>query len=198
MLRALCLMALTMFPTTMLAHAPVVNDDGAAYSVDAPFEVEDPEHSKAIFSELTGEAQYFRIQSDEPFRFYAGITQAKLDGCAMARTFSFDVLDGDMNRIDGRDGAAFDWWPWFEEYGKKWYWVGPEIGADFKGNRTFEPGTYYIRVFNEGNTGKYVLAVGDIERFGFGTIAGMVLNRTMAKIEDGWWAEPREKGLCSG
>lgn len=172
-----------------LAHAPVVNDSGLEYSEEAPFEIEDPEHSKAIFSELLGSAQYFRIVSDRSFRFYVGITQAKLNSCDMQRSFSFEVLDINRQRIDGRDGTDFEWWPWYEEFGKTWYWVGPEIGKDFKGDQVYEAGTYWIKVFNSDNRGKYVLSVGDIERFGVGTILGMVLNRTMKKIRTGWWDE---------
>lgn len=179
----------TVFATGAQAHTPVVNDDNLAYSVEVPFEIDDPEHSKAIFSELQGTPQYFRITSDTAFRFYAGITQAKLDGCEIQKTFSFDVLDADMNRIDGQDGAMFDWWPWYEEFGKTWYWIGPELGEDFKGNRTYEAGTYWIRVFNEDNQGKFVLAVGDIEQFGIGTMANLLVNRTMKKIREGWWGE---------
>ena len=171
------------------AHAPVVNDRSLPYSKEQPFVVNDPEHSKAIFSELQGQPQYYRIDATKPFRFYAGITMAKLDTCDRFQSFSFEVLDANFDRIDGRNGRNFDWWPWFEEYGKTWYWVGPEIGADFKGNRTYQPGTYWIKVFNQSNTGKYVLAVGDIERFGLGTIAGMLVNRTMNKVRNGWWDE---------
>ena len=175
--------------TDTTAHAPVVNDKGLEYLVEAPFEIEDPEHSKAIFSELRGSAQFFRIVSDRPFRIYVGITQAKLNSCEMQQSFSFEVLDNNMRRIDGRDGAELEWWPWYEEFGKTWYWVGPEIGKDFKGDQVYEAGTYWIRVFNSDNRGKYVLAVGDIEHFGIGTVAGMVLNRTMKKIRSGWWDE---------
>ena len=89
----------------------------------------------------------------------------------------------------GNGGPPLGVFVGYEEYGKTWYWVGPEIGKDFLGDRTYEAGTYYIKVFNQTNTGKYVLAVGDIERFGFSTIAGMVLNRTMQKVRDGWWDE---------
>ena len=41
----------------------------------------------------------------------------------------------------------------------KWYWVGPEYGADFKSTNVFEAGTYYLRVFNNDNSGNYVLAI---------------------------------------
>ena len=187
--RVLLAAAFSLCATNSAAHAPVVNDKGIDYSVEAPFEVSDPEHSTAIFSELRGSAQFFRIKAHSSFRFYIGITQAKLESCGMQQSFSFDVLDADMNRIDGRDGEVFEWWPWYEEFGNTWYWIGPEIGKAFKSNQRYEAGTYWIRVFNSKNQGRYALAVGDIERFGVGTIAGMILNRTMEKIRSGWWDE---------
>lgn len=182
--------AAVILATTASAHSPVVNDKAAPYSLDDPFVVDDPEHSKAIFSELRGEPQFFRIDANQPFRFYAGITQAKLDACGLFQTFSFDVYklaDGKLKRIDRRDGAKFDWWPWYEEFGKQWYWVGPEIGAGFKGDRTYEAGTYFIKVYNADNRGRYVMAIGDIERFGLGAVAGMLVNGTMRKVRNGWW-----------
>lgn len=174
---------------TALGHSPVLNDTDQRYSVNNPFEVEDPEHSKAIYSELKGSPEYFKIEASEPFRFYVGITEAKLESCGMQRHFSFDILDADMTKIDGRNGDAFEWWAWYEEFGRMWYWVGPEIGDDFKGNRVYQPGTYWIKVHNELNTGKYVLAIGDIERFGIGSIINIFTNRTLKKLRDGWWDE---------
>lgn len=175
--------------TPVLAHAPVINNGEVAMDRSAPYVIEEPEHSKAIFSELTGAPHYYQITSEEAFRFYAGLTAPKLDGCALKQTFDLEVLNADFDRIDARAGDSEEWWPWYEEYGKTWYWVGPEIGEDFKGDRQYDAGTYYIKVSNAENSGKYVLAVGDEERFGFGTIAGMLLNNTMGKIRDGWWNE---------
>lgn len=181
------LAAILLAATPALSHAPVIQDGSVAMTADDPYVIEEPQHSKAIFSELDGEPHFYRISSETDFRFYAGITQPKLDNCGIFQAFDFDVLDADMNVIDTRAGSEFDWWAWFEEYGETWYWVGPEIGENFLGNRQYDAGTYFIRVYNEDNTGKYVLAVGDEERFGFLTIAGMVLNRTMGKIREGWW-----------
>lgn len=155
---------LTILATPAAAHQPVVAA-GASYPLDAPFEVEQPEISKAFFARLEGQPNYYRIVSSVPFRFYAGITVPKIGDCPLVQRFSFDVLDGDLNPIIAADGEAFDWWPWYESFGKKWYWVGPEIGADFKSDRVFAAGTYYIRVFNAENAGRYVLAVGDVESF---------------------------------
>ena len=158
-------------------------------TVDAPYIIEEPEHSKAIFSELEGEPHYYQIVSPTPFKFYAGVTAPKLETCDLIQTFDLQILDASRNQIDERSGSSVAWWPWYEEYGKTWYWVGPEIGQDFKSDRQYEAGTYYVKVSNATNVGKYVLAVGDEERFGFGTIASMLLKGTMGKIRDGWWDE---------
>jgi hypothetical protein len=169
------------------AHTPVINDGSAPMTIEYPFEIEKPEHSKAIFSELTGRPHYYKINSQKYFRFYAGLTAPKLDDCALKQTFDLRILDDDSKEIDRRNGKSRDWWPWYEKYGKTWYWIGPEIGSDFKSNRIYYAGAYFIEVSNQTNSGKYVLAVGDEERFGFTTIAGMLLKGTMGKIRRKWW-----------
>jgi hypothetical protein len=166
------------------AHQPLLNE-GTTFPLDAPYEIEEPEISKAIFGELAGEAHYYRIRSDVEFRFYAGVTAPKIDDCPLVTTFSFDVLDGAQNALFVADGETFEWWPWYEEFGRKWYWVGPEIGEEFKANQTLPAGTYYIRVHNAQNAGKYVLAIGDIESFPLGVIARTVF--TMPTINALFW-----------
>ena len=183
------LASLMIITSTMVnAHAPVINDGSNEMTIENPFEIENPEHSKAVFAELTGKPHYYRITSEAEFKFYAGLTAPKLDGCDLKQTFNLRVLDGNLNQIDKRDGRSAEWWPWYEEYGKTWYWVGPEIGKDFLGDRNYDAGVYYIEISNQTTSGKYVLAVGDEEKFGFGTIAGIFLNGTMGKIKSGWWA----------
>jgi len=169
------------------AHTPVINDGSAPMTIEYPFEIEEPEHSKAIFSELTGRPHYYKINSQESFKFYAGLTAPKPDDCALKQTFDLRILDDNSKEIDRRNGKSRDWWPWYEEYGKTWYWIGPEIGNDFKSNRIYNAGAYFIEVSNQTNSGKYVLAVGDEERFGFTAIAGMLLKGTMGKIRRKWW-----------
>ncbi len=131
------------------------------------------------------EPQYYRIVSDVPFRFYAGVTVPKIDGCPLTQRFSFDVLDGKLEPILAADGEKFEWWPWYEGFGKKWYWVGPEVGAEFKSDREFAAGTYFIRVFNAENRGRYVLAVGDIESFTPDVIAKTMI--VMPGINRDFW-----------
>ena len=173
------------------AHKPVLNDN-STYPADAPYEIEDPEISKAIYSTLIGDPHFYRIQSEVDFDFYAGILAAKIGECPLNSKFSFEVLDSDFHKIYLADGENFEWTPWYEEYGKQWYWNGPEIGQNFASNKIFKAGTYYIKVFNNTNTGQYILAVGDIEKFSITDIIGLVFS--MGKIEDEFW----DTGLCAG
>ena len=46
---------------------------------------------------------------------------------------------------------------------------------------------YYVEVFNKGNTGEYVLAVGDQERFGLGTL--LTIGGTMREVKAKFWDE---------
>ncbi len=170
--------------THAYAHKPVLNKN-STYPPDAPYEIEDPEISKAIYSTLSGNPHYYRIQSDVNFDFYAGILAAKIGECALDSKFSFEVLDSEFHRIDLADGENFEWIPWYEEYGKQWYWNGPEIGENFLSDRVYKAGTYYIKVFNETNTGQYIMAVGDIEKFSFTDIVGLLFS--MGDIENEFW-----------
>ena len=62
------------------AHQPVLNSE-SRNNAKSPYIIEEPEISKAIFSELKGEPHYYRIDSDSRFEFYAGITVPKIDDC---------------------------------------------------------------------------------------------------------------------
>ncbi|MDC3315239.1 hypothetical protein OAV81_00660 [Candidatus Thioglobus sp.] len=177
--------------TQAYAHKPVLNEN-STYPADAPYEIEEPEISKAIYSTLTGDPHYYRIQSDVDFDFYAGILAAKIGECALESKFSFEVLDAEFHNIDVADGENFKWTPWYEEYGKQWYWNGPEIGKNFLSDRIYKAGTYYIKVFNNTNTGQYIIAVGDIEKFSFTDIIGLIFS--LGDIEDEFW-DPNLCGL---
>ena len=160
-------------------------------SSDKPYVIENPEISKAIYSTLKGADHYYMISSNKPFNFYAGLTVPKIDDCDDFLRFSFAVLDNDFHIIQEFDGQKFQWWEWYEPYGKKWYWVGPEYGEGFKSSNVFDAGTYYIKVYNKDNIGKYVLAVGDIEKFTPLVIAKTIV--TLPIINKKFW----DKSNCN-
>ena len=170
--------------TPSVAHQPVLNSDGEMSS-NNPYVIENPEISKAIYSTLTGTDHFYLISSDKPFNFYAGLTVPKIDNCDDYLRFSFAVLDQDFDLIQELDGQNFQWWEWYEPYGKKWYWVGPEYGKDFKSTKIFDAGTYYVKVYNKDNKGNYVLAVGDIEKFTPLVIAKTII--TLPRINRKFW-----------
>ena len=84
-------LALFFTATPLLAHEPVI--DTGERSAAAPFVIDEPEHSKAIYAELDGDADVYQLTSDVPFDFYAGLTAAGVEGCELDQTFSFEVLD---------------------------------------------------------------------------------------------------------
>ena len=178
-------LVLTFFTITLsFAHQPILNIE-EEMNQSKPYIIKEPEISKAIYSSLNGEEHFYVISSDKSFNFYAGITVPKIDNCDDYLRFSFAILDQDFQIIQEFDGKNFQWWKWYEPHGKKWYWVGPEYGKNFKSNTIFDAGTYYIKVFNDGNQGNYVLAVGDIEKFTPSVIAKTIV--TLPKINRKFW-----------
>ena len=137
-------------------------------TIDNPHVVIFPEISKAYYSKLTGQPHYYIINSEDDFLFYTSILSPKIN--EEPSRFSLEVLDRDQNIVYKVDGLDFEWTAWYEPYARDWYWKGPEIGVEsgkeFQTSFTIDAGTYYIKVFNESNTGHYSLAVGEAEFFG--------------------------------
>ena len=59
------------------SHQPVLAID-EPHAQDQPFEIEEPEVSKAIYSKLDGSPHFYRVMSDKSFSFYIGLTKPKL------------------------------------------------------------------------------------------------------------------------
>lgn len=176
---------ITLTPISIVhAHQPIFNNK-EVMSRAAPYEIKKPEISKALYSTLNGVEHYYKISSEKPFNFYVGINVPKIDECINFPKFSFSILDQDFKVIQVFDGEEFLWWTWYEPYGKKWYWVGPEYGENFKSMNVFKAGTYYIKVFNKNNRGNYALAVGDIEKFNLLVIAKTIV--TVLRINKKFW-----------
>ena len=150
----------------IFAHQPKLINYSPSF--DNPHEVIYPEISKAYYSKLEGEPHYYKINSESDFLFYTGILSPKIN--ENYKWLSLEVLDENKVVIYKAEGKDFVWKAWYEPYARDWYWKGPEIGTErneeFKTSFTISAGTYYIKVFNEDNTGHYSLAVGEAEFFG--------------------------------
>ncbi len=162
----LLLFILFLFSMPVHAHQPKLINYSP--TIESPHKVFFPEISKAYYSKLTGQPHYYVINSEDDFLFYTSILSPKIN--EEPSRFSLEVLDGDQNIVYKVDGSNFEWTAWYEPYARDWYWKGPEIGVEsgkeFQTSFTIDAGTYYIKVFNESNTGHYSLAVGEAEFFG--------------------------------
>ena len=162
----LLLFILFLFSMPVHAHQPKLINYSP--TIESPHKVIFPEISKAYYSKLTGQPHYYVINSEDDFLFYTSILSPKIN--EEPSRFSLEVLDGDQNIVYKVDGSNFEWTAWYEPYARDWYWKGPEIGVEsgkeFQTSFTIDAGTYYIKVFNESNTGHYSLAVGEAEFFG--------------------------------
>ena len=183
-LKVFLLIAFPIF--NLSAHQPALNEENTNSPLNS-YLIEKPEISKAIYGTLEGDAHYYTIKSETNFNFYVGITTPKIDGCDTFDKFSVHVLNisnGLEETLLELDGENHQWWEWYEPYGKKFYWIGPEYGTEFKSTNVYQAGEYLIKVFNNDNLGKYVLATGDIEKFGPLVIAKLPL--IMPKVNKFW------------
>src|SRR5210317_1640328 len=189
-MKYLVVLLLITFPIFNLsAHQPALNEQNTN-SLSKAYLIEKPEVSKAIYGTLEGDAHYYSIKSEIDFNFYIGITTPKIDGCDTFDKFSLDVINisnGMKETLLELDGENYEWWEWYEPYGKQFYWIGPEYGAEFKSTDVYKAGEYLIKVFNNDNQGKYVLATGDIEKFGPLVIAKLPF--IMPKVNKFWEIE---------
>lgn len=140
--------------------------------------IEEPEISKAYYGELEGKEHYYKINSDREFDIYINLLTP---GYEFTHSVSAELIkDGEI--LYSLDGENYEWTVFYEEYAKDYYLKGPELGKDFKSNQKLPAGEYIIKVFNDNNEGKYVLAVGDEESFPFNEIVKSIIVIPYLKI----------------
>jgi hypothetical protein len=116
----------------------------------------EPEISKAYYGELNGSEVIYEINPTSTIKLYAQILSPKNDG---QKDFKVLIIDENQNIISTLATSSENWLGWYEEYAGDWYWRGPSF------NQEIPAGKYRMIVSNTENTGKYSLAIGDIESF---------------------------------
>jgi hypothetical protein len=139
------------------AHQPRL-EVGVNSTLSNPIVVQNPEISQAFYGNLNGQPDYYKITSTKPFNLYANILVPQAPGIS-PDFVSAQITDSSGKTIAMLDGTKSQWMPMFEEFGGDYYLQGPQF------SQNVSAGTYYIKVFNQNNTGKYSLAVGSIESF---------------------------------
>ncbi len=143
--------------STVVAHQPRL-ETGTNVSMNNPIVVQNPEISQAFYSTLHSNPDYYKIQSDVPFKLFLNLLVPTSPGI-QGDFVSAEVLDANGNVLLTLNGTNSTWTPMFEEFGGDNYLSGPEV------TKQMPAGTYFIKVFNAENQGKYNIAIGDIESF---------------------------------
>ena len=139
------------------AHQPRL-EVGVNSSLSNPIVVQNPEISQAFYGNLKGQPDYYKITSNKTFELFVNILVPQSPGIS-SDFMSAQVTDSSGKTLALLGGNNSDWMPMFEEFGGDYYLQGPTF------DQNVSAGTYYIKVFNANNTGKYSLAIGDIETF---------------------------------
>jgi len=136
------------------AHQPRLVDDRPSIIV------RNPEISQAFYARLAGNPQTYYIRSDVPLRLYINLLVPDIPGVETDYEAAvFRETDGKEELLARLDGKTYAWRPFYEPFGGDRYLLGPEY------DELVPAGGYTVVVTSADNTGKYVLAVGKIEKF---------------------------------
>jgi hypothetical protein len=143
--------------STVAAHQPRL-ETGTNVSMNNPIVVQNPEISQAFYSNLRGSPDYYKISSNVSFKLYLNLLVPTSPGIP-ADFISAQVMDTNGNILLTLNGTNSTWTPYFEEFAGDNYLKGPEA------TKQLPAGTYFVKVYNTENQGKYTIAIGDIESF---------------------------------
>jgi hypothetical protein len=155
---------------TAFAHQPRLVGDRPS------IEVRDPEISQAFYARLAGDPQTYTIRIEVPLRLYVNILVPDVQGIETDYEAVISRVAADRDEILARlDGRAYEWRPFYEPFGGDRYKLGPEY------DELVPPGTYVVIVTSPDNLGKYVLAVGKVEKFPLGEMVRTIF--TLPKLK---------------
>jgi len=143
--------------STVAAHQPRL-ETSTNVSMNNPIVVHNPEISQAFYSTLRGSPDYYKISSNVSFKLYLNLLVPTSPGI-LADFVSAQVMDTNGNILLTLNGTNSTWTPYFEEFAGDNYLKGPEA------TKQLPAGTYFVKVYNTENQGKYTIAIGDIESF---------------------------------
>ena len=125
---------------------------------------------------MDGEPINYSINTDSPLQLYIGLLTPDLPG--QQNNLIAVVQNNQGEQIVKLDGNQnFQWERWYEEFAGDWYWKGPEFKQEIPA------GQYTVIVSNPDNTGKYVLAVGELESFPIAEMPRMIKELILIKTE---------------
>jgi hypothetical protein len=131
--------------------------------------VNDPDVSQAWYAELGGAPAEYRVVVKDSLLLYVAVLVPAMP--FVTKDYTAVVSTGENGGekvVFTLDRPAAEWTDFFEPVAGDHYWQGPEQRV------RVGPGTYFVRVSNPGNRGKYVLAIGERESFPPSEIARVI------------------------
>jgi len=151
--------ALLLTIPTALAHQPRLTFTQDNTESILLTEIEQPDISKAYYGELKGKVDLYKFALETEQEFYFNILVPDIEGSTPNFSASLTLDD---KKISTLNGLNFEWTKFYEKFAGDDYLKGPEERI------VLQPGKYLIEISNPNDTGKYVLATGEIESFPLG------------------------------
>ncbi len=140
--------------------------------------LETPTISQAMYGELVGFPHMYEFYTKEPMRLFVEVLvpDTGSERGSMSGIILRAVERGRVQEVARLRAVDATWESFYEPYGGDRYLRGDSFDADI------EPGLYRIEVSTPENFGKYVLAVGTIEKFSFGDYFALVKKIAAVKV----------------
>ncbi len=166
------LLSFLFLPLAASAHQPRLVYNYSPSTKDVPIVINQPDVSQAFYGKLNKKSDFYKINLTDDTELYFNILipdishlkylakDAKTVEAAKLSNAPIVKIVNNLTQEEllfGGDNTFTE--KFYEEFGGDTYWKGPEI------KQNFSKGVYTVEVFSKSGTGKYVLAVGDIESF---------------------------------
>jgi|SRR3989338_6473569 len=164
---------------TVSAHEPrYVKDDQLVVIIN-------PDISQAFYGELKGRPAHYLIDLKVAQNLYFQILAPDLPEIQKDKTVTVEYTQEfgrpTVDFIKLEPGAAV-WQNFYEDYAGDNYFAGPSV------KKPGEAGYYIIKITSPDNIGKYVLVVGDKEKFSVWEIAKALI--TVPQLKKDFFQEP--------
>jgi len=157
---------------SVLAHQPRI-----VYTEEGIINIENHTVSQAFYDELRGVPRDYFIKSENDFELYINILVPAISNPKGRYSANVYLVNGEnQEKIISVDASIYKWTEYYEEYGRDYYYKGPEFSDNLG------PGIYKIEIFSEDNQGRYVLAVGKKEEYDIKSLLNLYWQLPLLKM----------------